>query len=434
MNRVLITTVAAIAAAGATSAATSIDWPSFQGPNGNGTTALEGANFDWSEGGPEVSWKLDIGPGYGGAAIRDGEVFLLDRELGERDILRVMDLETGEEKWSYDYEAEGRLSFPGSRTVPAVTDKHVYIAGGFGHVHCISRDSHEPVWATHVEEVYGGVIPMFGWSSAPVIVDDLVIITALGEEVGLIAFDRMTGEEVWITEGLGFSHSTPTVLNLLGEDVVVFMSTNGQASGQDQAAPTMISAFRPADGSLVWRHETLLTRLPIPGPVRIDDDHFFVTGGYRGGSTLVKISKTDSKYAFEDLFHVDRGAQIHIPLLYQDHLYVLVNENWNNSRNRQSEGGLMCLSLEGEEKWRTGKDPFIGRGNAVLAGDHLLIQDGFNGILRVVKPTPEGYELVAEANVFEVDDRSDHQMWGNMALSDGRLVMRSDDALLCVKL
>ncbi|MFT5048842.1 MAG: outer membrane protein assembly factor BamB [Chlamydiales bacterium] len=416
------------------SSAAVADWPQFQGPNRTGKAALAGVDFDWSEGGPEVAWKVDVGQGYGGASVRDGEVFLLDRIVGEVDILRVLDLATGEEKWSFDYPAPGRLNFPGSRTVPTVTEKYIYTMSGFGQLYCFNRKNQDVAWSVDLAEVYGGEMPTFGWSASPLVVDDLVIGTPLGAEVGLVAFDRVTGDEIWITEGVGFSHSTPVLVELHGKRQVLFMSTGVTGTGQEEAAPTMVSSFDPGDGSLIWRHQTVLTRLPIPAPIKVDEDRLFLTGGYRGGSTMLRVEENDSEYSFEELFHIERGSQIHLPLLHEGHLYVLVNENWNNGRARQKEGGLLCLSLEGEEVWRTGAEPFFGRGNAILAGGYLLIQDGHNGVLRVVEPTTAGFELIAEANVFEIDDRSDHEMWSNMALSDGQLLIRSQEHLLCIKL
>ena len=113
-----------------------------------------------------------------------------------------------------------------------------------------------------------------------------------------------------------------------------------------------------------------------------------------------------------------------------------MNENWNDPRNLRKEGGLLCLGLDGKERWRTGDDPYFGRGSWVLAGDHLLLQDGKTGVLRVVEATGEGYRQVAEADLFGVgsEDRRDHQMWAPMALAGNRLLLRSQDELLCVQL
>ena len=410
------------------------DWPQYGGPHRDNRIDAIDTQFDWGEGGPEVLWRTPTGPGFGGAAIHGGEVFLFDCELGEADVLRAFDLSSGEEKWSAAYEAPGRNQFPGSRSVPAVTAEAVYTAGGFGHVACFDRASGEILWMEHLGETYGGEQPMFGWSSSPLLVDDLVIHSVLGEDVGLVAFDRMSGEEEWVSEGLGYSHSTPTLLNLHGKRQLVFLSTPGQASGLDQAAPMRISALDPANGELLWQHTLTLTRLPIPTAVQIDDERVFLTGGYRGGSTMLRITEQDGGYAFEELFHIERGAQVHQPLLLDDHLYVLVNENWNDARNRRSEGGLMCLTLDGKELWRTKDDPYFGRGHALLAGGHLLIQDGFDGTLRVVRANPKAYEQVAEINLFPDNSARDGQMWAPMAVANGHLVMRSQDELLCLRL
>ena len=108
------------------------DWPQFEGPLRTGQAAAVASRFEWGDKGPEVLWRTPTGPGYGGAAVQEGEVFLLDCELGEADVLRVMDLASGAEKWHVGYEAKGRLQFPGSRSVPSVTEDEVFTSGGFG--------------------------------------------------------------------------------------------------------------------------------------------------------------------------------------------------------------------------------------------------------------------------------------------------------------
>jgi outer membrane protein assembly factor BamB len=410
------------------------DWPQFGGPNGDSVVGPLATKFDWVEGGPKVLWRASTGPGFGGAAVQGGEVFLLDCELGESEMLRVFDLESGKEKWTCAYEARGRVGFPGPRCVPAVTADAVYTSGPLGNVTCFDRATHEIRWEEHVRETYGGEDPGFGFSSSPLLVGDLVIFSALGETVGLVALDRKTGEERWVSDGVGFSHSTPALLTLLGEPQLVILATGVQATGQDEAAPMTITSFDPKNGKTKWRHEMTLTRLPIPQAVRIDDRRIFVTGGYRGGSTLLALESKDGKVAVRELFHSERGAQVHAPLLCGENLYLLANENANYSRPKQEEGGLMCIGLDGKERWRSGASPYFGLGNALLAGEHLLIQDGFDGTLRVVHVNPERFELVAEARLFPDKGSRDGQMWAPMALSGTHLLMRSQEELLCVQL
>lgn len=410
------------------------DWPQFGGPTRDNRAPALATKFEWGAEGPKVLWRAPTGPGFGGPAVQGGEVFLFDCELGESDVLRVFALDGGAELWSQAYEAKGRLQFPGSRSVPAVTADAVFTSGGFGHAACFDRKTHEVRWMEHMAETYGGEEPMFGWSNSPLLVDDLVVYAVLGEEVGLVAFEQKTGEERWVTEKVGYSHSTPALIELNGKRQILFLSTEYLGSGQDEAAPTTLSSFDPASGKRLWKHTLTLTRFPIPAPVQIDDQRLFLTGGYRGGSTLLRVDAKQEPLAFQELFHCERGAQVHLPLRSGEYVYMLVNENANEPRNQRAEGGLMCIGLDGKEVWRTGDQPYFGRGNALLAGEYLLIQDGYDGTLRVVRASPKGYEPVAEAKLFGEPSTRDGQMWAPMALAGNRLLLRSQEELLCVGL
>jgi outer membrane protein assembly factor BamB len=154
------------------------DWPHFLGPTRDNVVVEAGFRLDWDAKAPEIAWRRSIGPGFGGVAVHGDEVFLLDRDPGEGDLLRVFDLTDGEERWIAGYAAPGRLQFPGSRTVCAVDGDHVYSVGGFGQVACFDRRTQELAWDVDMSEVYGGELPMFGWSGSPLLWEDLLIGTS----------------------------------------------------------------------------------------------------------------------------------------------------------------------------------------------------------------------------------------------------------------
>jgi outer membrane protein assembly factor BamB len=380
------------------------------------------------------TWKVDLEPGYGGAAIEGEDVFVLDRKFGIADTLRVFDLLTGEEKWSFSYPAPGRLKCSGSRTTPVVVESLVYLCGPFGQVHCIDRRTRAPVWSLDLERDCGGRRPAFGWAASPLVLGTLVVLPALGPEIGLVAFDRFTGELVWRTAALGYSHSTPVVLELLGKSQVVFVSSPTQSFGSERPAPATISSFDPRTGAELWRTETPLTSVPIPPAVQVDDEHFFLTGGYSGGSVLMRIGQEEGEYSLEEVFRIEKGAQLHPPVVHEDHIYLLANENSNESRRRRKQGGLTCLTLAGEELWSTGDDPYLGRGHVMLLGDYLLVQDGQSGMLRLCLATPRGYTPLATANVFESEPKARRKMWAPMAHSGGTFIVRGQAELRCVHL
>lgn len=435
-------------------AAQDSNWSQFLGPNRNGTSEETGLVRSFGPEGPKVQWTIELGPGYGGAAVENGKVYIHDRILSDGDVLRVLDLETGEEEWRFENEAPGRLQFAGSRCVPTLTEEFIYLMGGFGHVICLDREMQEEVWRVELIEDYESGDPGYGFCQAPLIHEDLVIVAPMTEEIGLLALDRFTGDEVWTSEGLGFSHSTPLLYELNGQLQVIFLSSKRiEFSGQsfrvsDLARPqdqnqntasglppvtTYLTSFTP-DGDQLWQTEIFTAPYPITVPVQVDESHLFMTNGYLAGSSLLEIKEKDGETVVKELFHHDKGSQIHVPMLVDDHFYVLANENDNDPRPRRRFGGLMCLDMEGNEKWRTGDQPYFGRGSMLLADGMLIIQDGHNGTLRLVEPTPEEYRPIAEANLFGIDDRKDHQMWAPMALSDGRLLVRSQEELKCVDL
>lgn len=48
------------------------DWPQFLGPERNSTSPQKGILRTWPENGPEVLWTANIGIGYGGPVVKDG--------------------------------------------------------------------------------------------------------------------------------------------------------------------------------------------------------------------------------------------------------------------------------------------------------------------------------------------------------------------------
>ena len=145
----------------------------------------------WSDGGLRALWAHPLGIGHGGASIHGGEVFVLDRIVDESDILRCIDLSTGKEKWSYSYGAPGKNPHPGSRAVPTVDANYVWTVGPFGHFHCISRKTHQPVWSTNILEAFEAKKPGWGVAQSPVLYKDLVIVAPQGKKGGVVAFDKL---------------------------------------------------------------------------------------------------------------------------------------------------------------------------------------------------------------------------------------------------
>ncbi|MDF1825532.1 MAG: PQQ-binding-like beta-propeller repeat protein [Verrucomicrobiales bacterium] len=425
------------------------DWSQFQGPARNGTSPETGLNLSgWDENAPAVLWEKELNEGFGGASIHGNEVFMVDRDLGERDRLLCLSLEDGETKWEFSFDYAGKLSFPGSRGVPLVEEDAVYYISGFGQVFRINRESHDADWMVSIQEEYSAAPPKWGWAQSPVVIGDILVVPAMSEEVGLVGLDKNTGEEKWRTEAFGDSHSTPTVMTLQGVEQVAFIAT--KRDEDDSGIGTTISVV-PETGEVLWKTDVYFNKIPIPFPNKVTENLVFLTGGYENGSCMIEVTKNEGgQWDVEKVFEMTQGTQIHPPFVIDEHLYFLANENANHKGEARKTGGLMCMDFDGNIKWHTGDQPFMGRGNMLLVDGVILIQDGEVGYLRVIDPSPEGYKEIAFLDVFgkkpEVDEQiakqagrdrikmPDFKFWSPMALSNGHLVMRAQNMVRCLDL
>jgi len=405
------------------------DWPQFQGPQRNGVSTEKNLLREWPESGPPVLWSASIGPGFAGASISDGEVYLLDRVAQEADLLRCFDLESGKELRRHQYEVPGRLSYPGSRSIPTVDGDRVYTVGSFGNIYCWNRKTFEPVWHISFQEVYETMPPRWGYAQSPVIIGDLVYVAPMTEEVGLIALDKHSGKVVWESEAVGQSYCTPMLAEIHGISQLLFISSNEDRIG-------IISSIDPQTGEIIWQYKGYGARHVIPAPFAISGNRIFITSGYGSGSSLIEVLKDGEAYDFREIFYTELGSQVHLPVFHENHLYFLANENGNQRNSRHEEGGLTCMNLDGTVDWRTGNAPNFGRGNMIFADGMLIILDGIDGTLRLIEPQSAGYRQIAEAPIFDTETRDgeDQQMWAPMALSEGKLVLRSQNLLKCVDL
>ncbi|MCP4642069.1 MAG: PQQ-binding-like beta-propeller repeat protein [bacterium] len=398
------------------SAAAQTDWFQFQGPNRDGTSPETGLMRSWPESGLEVLWTVPLGAGYGGPAIRDGEVYVLDRVDEKQDVLRCLDLKTGAELWNYAYDAPGSAGHSGSRTVPTVDEQYVYSVGMMGDFVCVDRETHQLVWKKNILTDFGMKTPNWGVSQSPSLYKNLVIVAPQARSGYVAAFDRETGDLVWKSARQGGTgYSTPAITTLAGVEQAVMASTYGDVAGVSLE-----------DGSTLWTYGGWRCKIPIPFPTPLPDDRLFVTGGYDAGSVMLKIVKKGGELTAKELFKTDEcGSQIHQPLYLDGHLYV--NSN-SNSRN----DGMLCMALDGKRKWRT-RDmrgfPRFERGSLIMVDGMILNLDGKTGILHLIDPSPKEFKELARAKVLD-----GNKMWSPLALSQGLLLVRDQEQMKCLNL
>ena len=177
------------------SVASAADWPAAYGPRRDNTSEQKGLLRTWPEEGPKEVWTVGVGPGFGGAAVSGGSVYLLDRDENVGDTLRVLELASGTEQWTFSYAAAGSFMFAGSRTTPTIDGERVYTVGPMGDLHAINTKTRKPSWRTNIWKDFGGgaELPRWGIVQHPLIHGDLLIVATQTSEAGVVAFDKLTG-------------------------------------------------------------------------------------------------------------------------------------------------------------------------------------------------------------------------------------------------
>lgn len=398
------------------------DWPQYYGPKRDSTSTEKGLLRTWPKGGPQVLWTVPVGIGYGGPAVVGGKVYLLDRDDRVGDTLRCLDLATGKELWNFAYAAAGRADHPGSRTVPTVDGDRVYTCGQLGDLYCINTGTHKPLWQKNVwKDFGGGELPRWAITQNPLVYGNLLIVASQAPQAGVVAYDKLTGDVKWKTAALAGSagYVSPSVVNVGGEDhLVMIMASMGFGRN---AGGGGVSGIDPASGKVLWTYSNWQCMIPVPHAVDAGEGRVLITGGYNAGAAMIKVQrKPDGSYGVTELFKtVEFGAHTQPPILYQDHFYAQYTTN-------ERSDGLVCMTMNGQIKWKTGENPEFNKGGSVLVDGLLLSTDG-NTKLYLIDPDPSGFKPLASAVLLEPGEN-----WAPLALADGKLLIRDQKNLKCL--
>ena len=395
------------------------DWPWIYGPRRDHTSDQKGLLRTWPHEGPKVLWSVPVAAGFGGPAVSGGNVYLLDRDENVGDTLRVFDLASGKELWTFGYDAAGSFMFAGSRTTPTVDGEHVYTVGPMGDLHAISTKTRKPVWRKNIWKDFNGGAELPRWAIVqhPLIYGDSLIVAPQTPDAGVVAYDKLTGALKWKSPALSGipGYVTPSIVKVGGDDHLV-MITGAVGRGRT-ARNGSVNGLDPRSGNVLWTYSGWQCIIPVPQAVDAGEGRVLVTGAYGAGTVMLKVEKKGGAYAVSELFkNPDFGAHTQPPVLHAGHFYA------HYTINERSDG-LVAMSMDGQVTWKTDQQPPFVRGGMVLADGLLLMTDG-NTKLYLVEPSPTGFKPLASAVILEPGDN-----WAPLALVDGTLLVRGQKEL-----
>lgn len=406
------------------------DWPQWRGPQRDAVWREQGIVDQLPDGQLPRVWTAEVASGYSGPTVADGRVFVTDRataelQTGEGDQERVLcfDVETGKPLWTYAYDAPYTISYrAGPRASVTVDDDRAYAVGAMGHFHCLSAADGTLIWKRDLNADYEIAMPIWGIAAAPIIYQNLVIQQVGGKNGAcIVAFDKLTGNEVWRALGDRAAYSTPIVIRQADRDVLVCWTGDS------------ISGLEPMSGKVLWGFPFPPSKMPIgiATPV-VSADRLFVSSFYDGS---VMLRTPQDKLSFELLWQrVGKSEQdtdalqsiISNPLFVGDHVYGV-----------DSYGEFRCLdAATGDRVW---EDQSLVRRNR-WATIHMVQREGRvwmlneQGELLITELSPQGAKVLSRAQVIAPTKvqlaRGPGVVWAPPAFAERSIFVRSDNELI----
>lgn len=407
------------------------EWPRFRGSDFDNISKDQTPLAEsWDTSGPKIIWRVTLGEGYSGAAVKNGRVYVLDyNEKRKADMLRCFSLKSGTELWRRWYNVDLKRNHGYARTIPAVTDKYVLTIGPRSHVMCVDATDGSLLWTMDLEKEFGikgtgkgRITPDFYDGQCPLI-DNSIAVIAPGGKALMTGIDCATGKIVWMTpnpDSLRMSHTSIMPMVLYGKKMYVYNGLGGVCG---------VSAEPGETGKILWTTSAWSPSITVASPVSLGNNEIAVFGSYGAGGARVRILKNGETYSAQvsEQHKASDGlaSEQQTPILKNDFLWTVMPENAGPLKKQ-----LVCFSKTDLLKpvWSSGKESRFGKGMGpyLFSNDKLYLLDD-EGKLYMYKVNGDNATLISSHHIFNAIEA-----WAPMALAGRFLLIRDSRNLLCL--
>ena len=425
-------------------AASGTDWPNWRGPARDGRSAETGLPTRWSKQGENLVWKAPYG-GRSAPIVMGDRVFLFNSS-GEGESMQerviCLNANTGKVLWEHRlnvYESDvppRRIAWSSPTGDPATGN--VFVFGACNELTALSNDG-KVLWSRSLTEDYGAWTTHGGRTVSPIVDGDLVIVSTVTDGWGDLAprrhryyaFDKRTGESVWISTPGGrpfdTTYSTPVVATINGTRLMIAGAGDGT-----------VNALKVTTGEPVWSY-AVSKRGVNPGVVlkgtiayvshpeeNLDTTEMGLLAAV-DATAKGNIGKDQIKWAIRN---VQVGPAS--PIVDGDRIYHI-------------DAGANLIAFDansGKELWKQNLGT-IQKASPVLADGKLYVGTE-NGKFFILKPGADRCEVLDEDELEPVDKvqikteagddliASNEQIIASVAVSRGRVYLVSTKAIYCI--
>ena len=410
------------------------DWPEWRGKGRNGIWTESGILDKFPEKGLTAVWRTPIHGGFAGPAVAAGRVFVTDfkRSSGKKGMERALclDEKSGKILWTREWDADYQgISYDtGPRATPTVDGDRVYIVGGSGTLLCLNARTGDVIWRKDYVNDYRMQMPTWGIASAPLVDGDRLIAIVGGQpDAKVIAFDKLTGKEIWraLPSDSEQGYSQPVIVAARGTRQLIIWD------------PTAVVALDPATGKTYWQHPFRINLgLTLATPV-FDGSRLLVSSFYNG-SMLLDLAKEKASVIWKGKSNSEINtdglhAVVNTPVIDGDYIYGIC-----------SYGQFRCLNLKtGERIWETmevtKEKARWASGFIVRHGDRYFINND-RGELIIAKLSAQGYQEISRTQLIKPTSNPGNRRelgavnWSHPAYANRHIVARNDEEIISVSL
>jgi outer membrane protein assembly factor BamB len=384
------------------------DWPQFLGPTRNGVYAGSDIAPAWPSAGPPVVWKKDVGEGFAGPVVSAGKLILFHRRQGQ-EILECLDAATGKNVWSLAYPTAYRDDFgfdEGPRSAPVISGGVVYAFGAEGVLTAVDFATGKKLWQVPAHQKFRSPKGWFGSAGSPVVDGGKVLVNVGAQDAGIVAFDAATGNVVWKVTSDEASYSSPMVATIGGARHALFL-TRSEFVDLD-----------PANGKIRFTmpFKSRSSASVVAATPLVEGNLVFISASYGLGAALLEWNGS----TFKKVWANDDSMSNHYSTC------VFLDGFLYGFHGRQEEGQeLHAIELKtGKIMWSMER---FGAGTVTLAGSRLLVMRE-NGELAIAPASPKEFKPSESAKILNGVVRA------YPAIANGRLYVRNERTLVCIKL
>ena len=450
-TRQLTCVVITFACVGFISPSQADDWPQWLGPNRDAVWREDGIVDRFPEGGPRLRWKTKLGAGYSGPAVSKGRVFVMDRLMPGLDPAKAKLLHDGQPPRNVNFirkllpgserlvclsESDGKMIWAhewdcpyttvaayaiGPRATPTVDGDRVYALGAEGNLFCLSAKNGSVGWLRDFKKDYGLEIPEWGTAAHPLVDGSRLICIVGGDGSTCVAFDKVTGRELWRALSAKQPGYCPPLIRHLGgkRQLLVWHSD-------------ALEALNPENGKLYWSVKIKPTYAMSIGQPVVEGDRVFVMG-FNRVSACIEVSKDGQSAKLLWKGNTRRGiAGVHnAAFIHDGHIYAC-----------GPNGKYSCARLDsGEKLWSTFSPSEGERPSSwanvftIRQGNRYFLANDY-GELIIAVLSPAGYREISRAKLIDPTHQVGGRtlVWSHPAFANRSVYLRNDREIRCYSL